>query len=133
MAGFVYTVDQTNAKSVGRAGRQVHERQRAGRCARTAPADGTSARTAGFTLVELLIGLAIAALLVMLALPSYSVWIADAQIRNAAESIASGLRYAQGQAIARNAAIEFVIDTTAGTGGWTATQIDPRDGARNTS
>jgi type IV fimbrial biogenesis protein FimT len=79
------------------------------------------ARTLGFTLVELLIGLAIAALLVMLALPSYGLWIADAQIRNAAESIASGLRYAQGQAIARNAAIEFVIDTTAGTGGWTAT------------
>jgi len=83
-----------------------------------------TARRHGFTLIELLIGLAIAALLVMLALPGYSVWIADAQIRNAAESIASGLRYAQGQALARNSTIEFVLDPTVGTGGWRAQQID---------
>jgi prepilin-type N-terminal cleavage/methylation domain-containing protein len=78
-------------------------------------------RAVGFTLIELLIGLAIAALLLVLALPGYTLWVADAQIRNAAESIASGMRYAQGQAIARNAAVEFVIDITPGTGGWTAT------------
>ena len=83
-----------------------------------------TARNVGFTLIELLIGLAIAALLVMLAMPGYSVWIADAQIRSAAESIASGLRYAQGQALARNTTIEFVLDPTVGTGGWTAQQID---------
>ena len=84
----------------------------------------TQPRTAGFTLVELMIGLAIAALLVVLALPSYQVWIADAQIRNAAESIASGLRYAQSQAVARNSTIEFVLNPIVGTGGWTAQQID---------
>ena len=82
-------------------------------------------RIAGFTLIELMIGLTIAAVLIVLALPSYSVWIADSQIRNAAESIASGLRYAQGQAIAQNTRVEFVLDPTAGTGGWTAVQIDP--------
>lgn len=81
-------------------------------------------RTAGFSLVELMIGLAIAALLVVLAMPSYSVWIADSQIRNAAESIASGLRFAQSQAVARNSTIEFILDPTVGTGGWTAQQID---------
>jgi type IV fimbrial biogenesis protein FimT len=80
----------------------------------------THARTAGFTIVELMVGLAIAALLVVLALPSYSVWIADAQIRNAAESIASGLRWAQSQAVARNSTVEFIVDPTAGTGGWRA-------------
>ncbi len=51
-------------------------------------------------------------------------WVADAQIRNAAESIASGMRYAQSQAIARNSTIEFVLDPTVGTGGWTAQQVD---------
>ena len=81
-------------------------------------------RTFGFTLVELMIGLAIAALLLVLAMPSYQVWIADAQIRNAAESIASGLRYAQGQAVTRNATLEFTLDPTTGTGGWTVQQID---------
>lgn len=77
-------------------------------------------RTAGFSLVELMIGLAIAALLVVLALPNYQVWIADSQIRNAAESIASGMRYAQSQAVARNSTIEFILDPTTGTGGWRA-------------
>ena len=81
-------------------------------------------RAAGFSLVELMIGLAIAAILVILAMPSYSVWIADAQIRNAAESIADGLRFAQGQAVARNSTIEFVLDPTTGTGGWAVRQID---------
>jgi type IV fimbrial biogenesis protein FimT len=81
-------------------------------------------RTTGFTLIELMIGLAIAALLVVLALPSYQVWIADAQIRNAAESIASGMRYAQSQAVTRNSTIEFVLNPIVGTGGWTAEQID---------
>jgi type IV fimbrial biogenesis protein FimT len=84
----------------------------------------TLARDAGFSLIELMIGLAIAAVLLVLAMPSYSVWIADAQIRNAAESIADGLRYAQSQAVARNSTIEFVLDPTVGTGGWTAQQID---------
>jgi type IV fimbrial biogenesis protein FimT len=75
-------------------------------------------RPAGFTLVELLIGLAIAALLVMLAMPGYSVWIADAHIRNGAESIASGARFAQGQALARNTRVDFILDPTTATGGW---------------
>ena len=41
-------------------------------------------------------------------------WIADAQIRNAVESIASGLRYAQSQAIARNSTVEFVLTRSSG-------------------
>ena len=77
-------------------------------------------RTAGFSLIELMIGLAIAALLTVLALPSYSLWVADAQISSAAESIAGGLRYAQGEALKRNESVEFVLDSTTGTGGWLA-------------
>jgi len=80
----------------------------------------TPGRAAGFSLIELMIGLAIAALLVVLAMPSYSTWVADAQIRNAAESIADGMRYAQSQSIARNSTIEFILDPTTATGGWRA-------------
>jgi type IV fimbrial biogenesis protein FimT len=78
----------------------------------------TDSRTRGFTLIELMIGLAIAALLLVLAMPGYSLWIADNQIRNAAESIAGGLRYAQGEAIKQNSQVEFVLDPTTGKGGW---------------
>ena len=72
----------------------------------------------GFTLIELMIALAVAASLLVLAAPSYAVWVADAQIRAAAESIVSGLRYAQAEAIKRNEPVEFVLDPTVGTGGW---------------
>jgi len=72
------------------------------------------ARATGFTMIELMIGLAIAGLLLVLAMPGYSVWIADGQIRNAAESIASGMRYAQSQAVARNSAVAFVLTPATG-------------------
>jgi type IV fimbrial biogenesis protein FimT len=76
-------------------------------------------RTSGFSLVELMIALAIAAMLLVLAIPSYSVWVADSQIRNAAESIAGGMRFAQGEALKRNSQVAFVLDPTTATGGWT--------------
>ena len=53
----------------------------------------------GFTLVELLVAMTIAILLLVLAMPGYVVWISDNEIRNGAESVASGLRYAQAAAI----------------------------------
>jgi prepilin-type N-terminal cleavage/methylation domain-containing protein len=80
----------------------------------------TRARIFGFTLIELMIALAIAALLAILAMPGYSLWIADGQIRNAAESIAGGMRYAQAEAIKESSQVEFVLDPTTGTGGWIA-------------
>ena len=96
-ASFVYYRQPGERQDVGRSGRQIYESRLLGRT------QGRlllmfRARTAGFTLIELMIGLAIAGLLLVLAMPSYSVWIADGQIRNAAESIASGMRYAQSQA-----------------------------------
>ena len=74
----------------------------------------------GFTLIELMIAMAIAVLLLLLAAPMYSVWLADSQIRNAAESIAGGMRFAQAAAVKRNRPVEFVLDKTTATGSWTA-------------
>ena len=53
----------------------------------------------GVTLIEVMVVLAIAAIMISLAIPGYTAWIADAQIRNGAESLGSGLRYAKAQAI----------------------------------
>lgn len=72
----------------------------------------------GFTLIELMVALAIAVILLILAAPGYTTWLADSQVRAAAESVASGLRIAMAEAIKRNEQVEFVLTPTTGTGGW---------------
>jgi type IV fimbrial biogenesis protein FimT len=79
----------------------------------------TKRRAGGFTLVELLIGLAILAILLVMSMPRYIEWIADTQVRNGAESIAAGLRQAMSYAIHENTRVEFTINPTTKTGGWT--------------
>lgn len=78
----------------------------------------TLRRHPGFTLIELLIGLAIAAILLVMAVPMYVNWISDSQTGNAASTLADGLRSAQGEAIRRNANVEFTFSST----GWTIQQ-----------
>jgi type IV fimbrial biogenesis protein FimT len=80
-------------------------------------------RYRGFSLIELMIALAIAVTLLVLAAPSYGVWVADSRIRAAADSIAGGLRLAQAEAVKRNEDIEFVLDPTTDTGGWTLSVV----------
>lgn len=71
----------------------------------------------GFTLIELMVTLVVLAILMFLALPSYTLWIQNTQIRTAAESILSGLTLAKGEAARRNTAVELKIDAGSG---WTA-------------
>jgi type IV fimbrial biogenesis protein FimT len=77
----------------------------------------------GFTLIELLISLAILGFLLALGVPNYTTWIADSQVSAAAESVASGIRTAQAQAVNLNQPVRFVLDPTTKTGGWTV-QLD---------
>lgn len=70
----------------------------------------------GVTLIELAVGLAIVGILVMVALPNFSVWIQNGQIRTAAEAINNGLQLARSEAVRRNLNIEFVLGAGAG---WT--------------
>ncbi len=72
----------------------------------------------GFSLIEVLIALVIGAILLILALPTYTVWLADSQIKTGAQGLASGLRYAQAEAIKRNVPIQMVVDMTTRTGSW---------------
>lgn len=77
----------------------------------------------GVTLIELMIGLAVLAILITMAMPSFSAWIANTQIRNGAEAVLNGLQFARNEAIKLNTNIEFTI--TSGTA-WTVT--NPADG-----
>lgn len=66
-------------------------------------------RPLGFSLIELLIGIVIMAILMSLAAPSFRTWLQNSQIRNAAESVQNGLQRARAEAVGRNANVEFVL------------------------
>lgn len=64
----------------------------------------------GFTLVEVMIGIVILAILAAVAVPSFQTWLLNSQVRNAAESISNGLQRARAEAVGRNIDVEFVLE-----------------------
>jgi type IV fimbrial biogenesis protein FimT len=74
----------------------------------------------GFTLIEMMIALLVVGILFAMALPTFSVWIANTKIRNGAEAVLNGLQYARNEAVKRNTTIEFEI--TSGTA-WVVTVV----------
>ncbi|HEV8259051.1 MAG TPA: GspH/FimT family pseudopilin [Casimicrobiaceae bacterium] len=71
-------------------------------------------RNRGFTLIELMIGLAIFGFLIMLAGPMYAQFMANSQIRNAGEAMLNGVRQAQSTAISGNSLARLVVNTATG-------------------
>jgi type IV fimbrial biogenesis protein FimT len=76
----------------------------------------------GFSLVELLVAIALIAVLVGLGVPSYQEWIESTRIRSAAESIQGGLQLARAEAVKRNTQVQFVF---AENSGWTVGCVVP--------
>ena len=72
----------------------------------------------GFSLIELMVALAIFGFLIMLAGPGLATFLANSQVRNAAESVYNGVQRTQAAAIQNNSPARLVLDPTAGTGGW---------------
>jgi type IV fimbrial biogenesis protein FimT len=74
----------------------------------------------GFTLVELMLALAILGILTMLALPSLATWIQNTQLRTAAEGMNAGLTLARAEALRRNTVVRFqLVDTLTSSCGFT--------------
>jgi type IV fimbrial biogenesis protein FimT len=63
----------------------------------------------GFTIIELMISIALLGLVLILAMPSYRAFIQNSYIRTAAESIQSGLQLARAEAVSRNTQVQFVL------------------------
>lgn len=85
-----------------------------------------TARMRGFSLIELMVTLSLLAVLLAAGAPSFGTWIANANVRSAAESIQNGLRLAQTEAVRRNRQVAFVL--TNGTPAWDATPVDDGTG-----
>lgn len=66
----------------------------------------------GLTLIELMVALVVLGGLLVLAMPSVGQWLRNIQIRNAGESIISGLQQARSEAVRRNQNVIFSLVTS---------------------
>lgn len=63
----------------------------------------------GFSLVEIMVGVAIIGVVTATALPSFSEWIRNVRIRSAAEAVLAGVQVARTEAIRRNTPVVFTL------------------------
>ncbi len=68
----------------------------------------------GFSLIELMIAVALMGLLLSAGVSSFRDWIQNSRIRNAAESILNGLQVARMEAVRHNAPVQFVFGVGSG-------------------
>jgi type IV fimbrial biogenesis protein FimT len=63
----------------------------------------------GFTIIELVVTIALVAILLRLAIPSFTTWIRNTQMRSVAEALQNGIRSAQSEAVRRNRQVVFAL------------------------
>jgi type IV fimbrial biogenesis protein FimT len=79
-------------------------------------------RQLGVTLIELMIGIAVLAVLATLAMPMFQQWMANTQIRNASDALLNGLQLARTEALRRNKNVEFRLGNASD---WEVWQAQP--------
>jgi type IV fimbrial biogenesis protein FimT len=87
---------------------------------RPEPAVMHRSASSAFTLIEMMVALAVFGILFALGLPSLSAWIQNSNIRTATEAGLNGLQLARSEAVSRNASVQLVFDPQ---GGWSATVV----------
>lgn len=75
-------------------------------------------RQQGVTLIEILVGITILAMLLAMGVPAFGGWIRDTQNRTAAESILNGLQTARAEAVRRNTVVRFTLTDKDGLVSW---------------
>jgi type IV fimbrial biogenesis protein FimT len=74
-----------------------------------------TARSTGFTLIELMITLSVIGLLLLVGLPSMGTWLQNTQLRASADAMQAGLQLARAEALRRNVPVRFqLVDSLAG-------------------
>ena len=65
--------------------------------------------TTGFTLIELMVAIAVLGVLLAQAVPSYSKWIANTRVRTTTDAIQNGLILAKAEALRRNTKVQLAL------------------------
>jgi type IV fimbrial biogenesis protein FimT len=78
------------------------------------------ARARGFTIIEIVIAIAVMALLMFMAVPSFARFLQNQQVRIAADAILNGAQVARGEAIRRNLSVQLAIGVPQT--GWTISE-----------
>lgn len=67
----------------------------------------------GFSLIELMVTVSLIAILLVITIPAYGTWTADAHVRAAAESLTNAIRLAQATAVAKGRTSLFALTADA--------------------
>lgn len=76
-----------------------------------------SRRPRGFTLIELMVTIALLTFLLTIAYPGFVAMLANLRVRSVADGVLSGLQHARGEALKRNQEVTFRFDPATGVGG----------------
>ncbi len=85
-------------------------------------------KQAGFSLIELMITVAVIGITASVAVPSYRAWIQNTKVRTAAESILNGIQKARSEALMRNTPVKFTLGANSA---WTVECVTPTARACN--
>ena len=85
-------------------------------------------RSQGITLIELMVGLAIFAMLLAMGIPNFATFLQNSKIRNAANALQDGLALARAEAVRRNTNVQLIVGADSGWAlGCTTTTTDCPD------
>jgi type IV fimbrial biogenesis protein FimT len=86
-------------------------------------------RQGGVTVVELIFALALMAILMPIAVPSFTLWLERYRVRGAAEAIHAGIQLARAEALSRNASVRFSLSAN---GSWSIFCVTTTPGCPDT-